>query len=89
MLEERGYKYGDKLSDCGMMIFDRDKQDVHCGGSGCGCSASVLCSYILEKMEEGVFKRVLFEATGALMSTTLSQQGESIPGIAHAIELEV
>ncbi len=89
MLEERGYKCGDKLSDCGMMIFDRDKQDVHCGGSGCGCSASVLCSYILEKMKEGVLKRVLFEATGALMSTTLSQQGESIPGIAHAVELEV
>ena len=89
MLSENGYEGGDKLQDCGMLIFDRDRQDVHCGGSGCGCSASVLSGYILKKMEEGCFKRVLFEATGALMNTTLSGQGETIPGIAHAVCLEV
>ena len=73
--------------DCGMMIFDLEKQDVHAGGSGCGCSASMLCGYILRKMEEGEFKNVLFCATGALMSTTSSQQGESIPGICHVVHL--
>ena len=70
------------------MLYDRDQQDVHAGGSGCGCSASVLCSIILKKMEEKKLKRVLFVATGALMSPTSSQQGESIPGIAHLIFLE-
>ncbi len=74
--------------DCGMMIFDLEKQDVHAGGSGCGCSASMLCGYILRKMEEGELKNVLFCATGALMSTTSSQQGESIPGICHAVHLQ-
>ena len=74
-------------NDCGMMIFDREKQDVHSGGSGCGCSASVLCSYILKKMEAGDFENVLFCATGALMSPTASLQGESIPSIAHLIYL--
>ena len=73
--------------DCGMMIFDLEKQDVHAGGSGCGCSASMLCGYILRKMEEGEFKNVLFCATGALMSTTSSQQGERIPGICHVVHL--
>ena len=74
-------------NDCGKLIFDREKQDVHAGGSGCGCAASVLCSYILKKMEQGELKNVLFCATGALMSTTSSQQGETIPGIAHLIHL--
>ena len=76
-------------NDCGMMIFDREKQDVHSGGSGCGCSASVLCSYILKKMEAGDFENVLFCATGALMSPTASLQGESIPSIAHLLHLSV
>ena len=74
-------------NDCGIMIFDRKRQDVHCGGSGCGCSASVLCSYILQKMTNGELKNVLFCATGALMSPTACMQGESIPSIAHLIHL--
>ncbi len=74
-------------NDCGMMIYDRESQDVHSGGSGCGCSASVLCSYILQKMTGGELKNVLFCATGALMSPTACMQGESIPSIAHLIHL--
>lgn len=76
----------DKLhDDCGKMIFDIEKQDVHAGGSGCGCSASVLCSYILNRISTGALKNVLFVATGALMSPTSIQQGESIPSIAHLV----
>lgn len=73
--------------DCGLMIYDLKKQDAHAGGSGCGCSASVLCSFILNEMEKGNLNKVLFCATGALMSPTSSQQGESIPGICHLVEL--
>lgn len=74
-------------NDCGKMIFDIETQDVHAGGSGCGCSASVLCSYILGKFLSGGLKDVLFVATGALMSTTSIQQGESIPSIAHLVHI--
>ena len=70
------------------MIYDRAAQDVHAGGSGCGCSASVLCGHILPQIAEGKLHRVLFAATGALMSTTKVQQGESIPGICHAVAIE-
>lgn len=71
--------------DCGLLIFDREKQDVHAGGSGCGCSASVLCSRILSSVEKGEMSNVLFIATGALMSPTSCQQGESIPCVAHLV----
>lgn len=74
-------------NDCGMMIYDREKQDVHAGGSGCGCSAAILCSAILQQMEAGQLHKVLFLGTGALMSPTSSQQGESIPSVAHLIYL--
>jgi stage V sporulation protein AD len=74
-------------SDCGTLIFDVENQDVHAGGSGCGCSASVLCAYILPQLKEGMLKDVLFLATGAMMSPTSVQQGESIPGIAHLLHL--
>lgn len=87
LLERQGITLGGNYNDCGLMLFDRQTQDVHAGGSGCGCAASVLCSYLLSKMEQGEFKNVLFMATGALMSPTSSQQGESIPGIAHLIHL--
>ena len=87
LLNRDGLDIAPRHNDCGLMIFDREKQDVHAGGSGCGCSASVLCSDILGRMQKGELRRVLFCATGALMSTTSSQQGESIPGIAHAVEL--
>lgn len=75
-------------NDCGMMIFDRKRQDVHSGGSGCGCSASVLCSYLLKKLENGELHNILFCATGALMSPTACMQGESIPSIAHLLHLK-
>lgn len=74
-------------NDCGLMIYDMEKQDVHAGGSGCGCSASVLCGYILGEIAQKRLNEVLFVATGALMSPTSVQQGESIPGIAHLIHL--
>lgn len=74
--------------DCGLMIFDRESQDVASGGSGCGCSASVLCSHIVKRINNGELKRILFVATGALMSPTSSKQGQNIPGIAHAVLLE-
>ena len=73
--------------DCGVLIFDAKKQDVHCGGSGCGCSASVLTGYLLRGMKSGSWKRILFCPTGALHSPTSAMQGESIPGICHAVSI--
>ena len=83
----QGITLGDNYTDCGLLLFDRKRQDVHAGGSGCGCSASVLCAHILPMLERGRLRRVLFCPTGALMSPTSSQQGESIPAICHAVEL--
>ena len=77
----------EKMMDCGLTIF-HPSQDSHAGGSGCGCAASVLCAHILPKIERGEWKKVLFMATGALLSPTTSQQGETIPGIAHAVVIE-
>ena len=77
----------DKLFDCGCEIF-ASEQDTHAGGSGCGCAASMLCAYILPRLAAGQLRRVLFVATGALLSPTTSMQGESIPGVAHAVVLE-
>ncbi|MCL2697970.1 MAG: stage V sporulation protein AD [Oscillospiraceae bacterium] len=74
-------------ADCGMMLFKNKEQDTHAGASGCGCSASVLCSVILKRIVEGTYKNVLFVATGALMSPTMIQQGESIPAVAHAVHI--
>lgn len=88
LMQEKGKPLPDeKYMDCGLSIYD-PQEDVHAGGSGCGCSASMLNAYILPKLQSGEWKRVLFMATGALLSPTTSQQGESIPGIAHAIVLE-
>lgn len=87
LMEEKGYKLGLNYKDCGQIIFKR-RQNVLMGGSGCGCSASVLNSFILKKMNEGVYKKVIFMATGALLSTTSCQQGDTVPGIAHAIVIE-
>lgn len=75
--------------DCGLLIFDPEIQDVHAGGSGCGCSASVLAGHLLTGMREGHWKRILFAATGALMSPVTTQQGESIPSICHAVALDM
>jgi len=84
---EDGVELAPYYNDCGLMIFDRKKQDVHSGGSGCGCSASVLCGYILNGMREGRWKRVLFAATGALLSPTTTLQGESIPSVCCAVAI--
>lgn len=73
--------------DCGAMIFDEKEQDTHAGGSGCGCSASVLCGYFLPRIRTGEIKEMLFAATGALLSPTSSQQGESIPSISHLVHI--
>ena len=83
-----GVELGPRYMDCGVLIYDLATQEVNAGGSGCGCCASVLAGHILQAMEDGVWERVLFAATGALMSPTSSQQGESIPGICHAVVLE-
>ena len=79
----------ENLEDCGDLIFDGKTQDTHAGGSGCGCSASVLNSYILKQMKQKKLQNILFMATGALMSPTSSLQGESIPAIAHLVQIEV
>lgn len=88
LFEKEGIAIGDRYNDCGAMIFDKQTQDTHAGGSGCGCAASMLCGYILPRMRSGDLKRVLFAATGALMSPTSTMQGESIPSISHAISFE-
>ena len=86
LLERDGISLGKKHMDCGKLIYDK-KQEVEAGGSGCGCAASVLCSYIANRIRRENWRNVLFIATGALMSPTSNQQGESIPGIAHLIRL--
>ena len=86
-LQKDGYDLQGRYNDCGAMIFDAERQDVHAGGSGCGCSASVLCGYLLQKMQLGELKRLLFCATGALLSPVSTWQGESIPGICHAVSI--
>lgn len=83
-----GYDLGDSYYDCGNIIFDRETQDVHSGGSGCGCSAVVLASYILPKLRSGELKNALLIGTGAMMSPSSLKQGLSIPAIAHLIKLE-
>lgn len=87
LMEENGYKLGTNYCDCGQLIYDRS-QSVLMGGSGCGCSASMVNGYFLKKMREGVYNKILFMATGALLSTLSCQQGDSIPGIAHAVVIE-
>lgn len=89
LLQQDNISIADVHNDCGMMIYDMDKQDVHAGGSGCGCCGSVLCSIILEKMCQRALKNILVIATGALMSPTSNQQGESTPGIAHLVHLKI
>lgn len=74
-------------NDCGLMIYDRENQDVHAGGSGCGCSASVLCSEILNSVSAARLKNILFIATGAMLSATSAEQSQTIPSIAHLINI--
>ncbi|MDD6812214.1 MAG: stage V sporulation protein AD [Lachnospiraceae bacterium] len=88
LLAKDGIDIKKQHMDCGMEIFDSEKQNTNAGGSGCGCAAVTLSAYILKKLEEGVWKRVLFLPTGALLSKTSFNEGQSIPGIAHAVVLE-
>ena len=80
-----GISLGGKLTDCGTMVFDNTVQDVHAGGSGCGCSAITLCGELLNKLSSGKLKKILFCGTGALLSPTSTQQGLPIPAICHAV----
>ncbi len=82
-----GLNLGGKLTDCGTLVFDCSRQDVHSGGSGCGCSAITLCGYLLDLLAKGSKKRILFCGTGALLSPTSTQQGLPIPGICHAVSI--
>jgi stage V sporulation protein AD len=88
LLHEEGYDISNNHMDCGIEIYDSEKQDTHAGGSGCGCSASLLCAVIVKKLKQKEWKRVLFLPTGALLSPTSFNEGQSVPGIAHAIVLE-
>lgn len=88
LLDKAGYHLDSRYTDCGIEIFDKEAQDTHSGGSGCACSALVFTSKFYKMLTEGKIKRMLFMPTGALMSTTTSQQGESIPSIAHGIVIE-
>ncbi|MBR6645533.1 MAG: stage V sporulation protein AD [Clostridia bacterium] len=85
LMKEKNYDISAVYNDCGLMIYDREHQDVHAGGSGCGCGAAVLCSYIADKFRNGEFNNVLFIGTGALMSPLTVFQGETIPAIAHLV----
>lgn len=88
LLSEQGIDISRQHMDCGIEIYENEKQHTDAGGSGCGCSAVVLSAYILKKLEEGVWKRVLFVPTGALLSKTSYNEGQTIPGIAHGVVLE-
>lgn len=88
LMDEKGLDIRAKHMDCGILIFDQQTQDTHAGGSGSGCAAVTLASYILPKVEKGEWERVLFVPTGALMSTVSFNEGASVPGIAHGIVLE-
>lgn len=88
LAEEEGYRLQGIHDDCGILIYDQEKQGTHAGGSGCGCCASVLCSYIIPKIAKGEWKRVLFVPTGALMSKVSFYEGHTVPGIAQAVVLE-
>ncbi len=88
LLRDKGYDISAQHMDCGIEIYDAQTQDTHAGGSGCGCSAVTLSAYILRQIEAGHWKRVLFMPTGALLSKTSFNEGQSVPGIAHALVLE-
>lgn len=87
LAKSEGISLGGKLSDCGTLIYDNISQDVHSGGSGCGCSAITLCGYLLDKLSTGKLKKILFCGTGALLSPTSTQQGLPIPGVCHAVSI--
>ena len=85
LMDKNGFNIYPKHKDCGKMIFDIKEQDVHAGGSGCGCCGSVFCGHIYKELKRGNIKRMILMATGALMNPMTIFQGETIPSIAHAI----
>ena len=88
ILKTKGYDISSVHMDCGIEMFDADTQDTNAGGSGCGCSAATLCSYILRQIEKKAWKRILFVPTGALLSPISANEGNSVPGIAHGVVIE-
>ena len=88
LLNEKDVDIAGQHMDCGIEIYDAKEQDTHAGGSGCGCSAVTLSAYVLKKIEEGTWKRVLFVPTGALLSKTSFNEGQTVPGIAHGLVIE-
>ncbi len=88
LLGSAGYDIRNNHKDCGLMIYDMNSQDVHTGGSGCGCGACTLSAHILPKLSKSEYKKVLYMATGALLSSTSGTQGQTIPSVAHLIELK-
>ena len=89
MAQTKGYNINANYDDCGVLMFDKKKQDTHSGGSGCACIATVFSGYFYKQLKEKKMKKILLIATGALMNSTSMQQGETIPGIAHAISIEI
>lgn len=88
LCKAEGYQLSSVYNDCGVLMFDKEKQDTHSGGSGCACCGTVFSGYFYKQLKEKKIKRLLLVATGALMNSTSTQQGESIPGIAHAVSIE-
>ena len=89
LARSKGYDIESNYNDCGVLMFDKDKQDTHSGGSGCACFGSIFSGYFYKQLKEHKVSKILCIATGALMNATSSQQGESIPGIAHALSIEI
>mgnify|MGYP001624613161 FL=1 len=87
--KSKGYNIKSNYNDCGVLIFDKNAQDTHSGGSGCACCGTVFSGYFFKQLKNKKINKILLIATGALMNSTTSQQGESIPGIAHAISIEM
>jgi stage V sporulation protein AD len=88
IMAKEGYDISKNHTDCGILIFDKESQDTHNGGSGCACSATVFSGYFYEQLKKGKLRKIMLVPTGALLSPTSTQQGESIPGIAHAVVIE-
>ena len=89
LMKKNGLDIDKNYTDCGVEVYDLQKQDVHAGGSGCGCSAIVFCGYIYKQLMEKKLRKILLMSTGALLSPTSTNQGETIPGIAHAVTIEM
>lgn len=89
LAEKQGYNIKSNYNDCGVLMFDKETQDTHSGGSGCACCGTVFSGYFYNQLKNKKIKNILLVATGALTNATSAQQGESIPGIAHAVSIEI